>query len=437
MSDRVSRRDVSLWNVVVILFVLLLMPLTAAASPRGAQEEPPMTPVVETAVSPVETALPPEESLAATLQPAVATAQLYFPYVTRGPTPPQRIGYNVLDTNIARYPDAYQLDGGWYLNWSVQISPLRPRGMEFVQTIRVHQKLTCPLWSADAWNRDVCPYAQPYDYIIHPAWTTIAAAARANPGALWLIGNEMDRRDWKVNSVPPSTSGQDETLPETYAVAYHDLYSLIKSVDPSAQVAIGGVIQPTPQRLTYLSRVWDAYLSKYGTTMPVDVWNIHNFILPEHEDGRGAGVPPGISGDGIIYKSSLKHVDMEIFGQQIRAFRGWMKDRGQQNKPLIVSEYGVLYPEWYQSAFDAERVGNFMIDTFDYYLNTTDCQLGMSSDGCRLVQRWAWYSLDDDGAWSGSGLNEYGALFNRNTTRITDTGVRYRDWVAAHRGALN
>ena len=78
-----------------------------------------------------------------------------------------------------------------------------------------------------------------------------------------------------------------------------------------------------------------------------------------------------------------------------------------------------------------------MIDTFDYFLNAADCNLGMRADGCRLVQRWAWYSLDDDGKWSGTGLNEYGALFNRNTTVMTETWKRYRDWVAAHRGALN
>ena len=421
-------------NAAMILIAVLLMPLTAAASPRRAQEEPPATPPAVGADIAVTS--PPSDDVV-TSQPADAAAQLYFPYVTRGQTPPYRIGYNAIDSNITRYPDLNQLDGGWYLNWTVQMRPLRPRGIEFGQTIRVHQKLTCPLYSADAWNRDVCPYAQPYDYLISPSWTTIAAVVRANPGALWMIGNEMDRRDWKEEGPPPYTSGQDEMLPETYAVAYHDLYSLIKGIDPGARVAIGGVIQPTPQRLTYLSRIWDSYQSRYGVTMPVDVWNVHNFILPEHEDGRGAGVPPGMKGDGVIYNSSLSHVDMKIFDQQIRAFRGWMKDRGQQDKPLIISEYGVLYPEWYVPAFDAERVGDFMIDTFDYFLNTTDCNLGMPSDGCRLVQRWAWYSLDDDGEWTGTGLNEYGALFNRNTTIMTETGKLYRDWVAAHRGALN
>lgn len=369
---------------------------------------------------------------------ASAPAKLYLPLATKTQPPPNRIGYNVLDHDLSRYPTINQLNAGWYLNWSVIKYPLRPNGMAFVQTVRVHQELTCPLHSAYAWNRTICPYKQPLNYVVIPGWTAVADAVRANPGSWWLIGNEIDRRDWAVpnQSNPVSTSGQDEILPETYARAYHDLYELIKSIDPTAKVAIGGVIQATPQRLEYLTRVWNSYQSQYGTTMPVDVWNVHNFILPEHEDGRGAGTPPGISGDGIIYGYPQSHADMNLFDDQIRAFRGWMKARGQQDKPLIVSEYGILYPEWYVPEFNAAGVGDFMVATFDYFRTTRDCSLGMPSDGCRLVQRWAWYSLDDDGVWTQSDFNANGALFSRNTGQITATGIRYRDWVAAHLGEL-
>jgi hypothetical protein len=60
----------------------------------------------------------------------------------------------------------------------------------------------------------------------------------------------------------------------------------------------------------------------------------------------------------------------------------------------------------------------------------------MPSDGCRLVQRWAWYSLDDDGEWTQSGFNANGALMNYNTRELTVAGVSYRDWVAAYRDEL-
>jgi hypothetical protein len=74
----------------------------------------------------------------------------------------------------------------------------------------------------------------------------------------------------------------------------------------------------------------------------------------------------------------------------------------------------------------AADVQSFMIATFDYFLNTSDCALGMPSDGCRLVQRWAWFSLNDMGLEDG--FNPYGALFDPRTKQITATGVRFREY---------
>ncbi len=253
----------------------------------------------------------------------------------------------------------------------------------------------------------------PYDYTVAPDWTAIAQAVAANRGSLWLIGNEMDRRDWAIldqNGTPVASSGQDEILPETYALAYHGLYTLIKSVDPAARVAVGGVIQATPLRLEYLTKAWNEYQRLYGAPMPVDVWNVHNFILKERKNDYGAGIPPGSAAStGTVYPDE-RHADMAIFEAQIRAFRQWMKDRGQQNKPLIVTEYGILYS--HAGMDNLTVVRDFVINTSDFFLHEADCSLGYASDGCRLVQRWAWYSLDDDGIWTGSNFNEYGALYN-------------------------
>ncbi len=338
-----------------------------------------------------------------------------------------RLGFGASTGPITRFAEISSLKAGWYYDWGVRTNPARPNLMEYAQTVRVHQKLTCDLYSANAHDRTLCPYATPHDYVFSPSWQQIAAAARANPGALWFIGNEMDRRDWP-------NGGQDEILPETYAVAYHDLYHFIKSVDPKARIAIGGVIQATPLRLEYLTKVWNTYQQQYGTPMPVDVWNVHNFILKERADDYGAGIPPGSNAlQGVVYPTDRTHIDMTIFDQQIRAFRGWMKERGQQNKPLIVSEYGVLY--WHDGLEDPQLVQNFMIQTFDYFLHTKDCTLGYPADDCRLVQRWAWYSLDDKGTTSG--LNQYGALFDPTTLRITGTGERFRTYSLTNIQALS
>ncbi|RME51932.1 MAG: hypothetical protein D6790_19205 [Caldilineae bacterium] len=358
------------------------------------------------------------------------------------PPPALRIGYDVdvsagsdLTSSVVR-----SLGTGGVMDWTARRTPPTPAGVEYVQTVRVHQALTCPLWSENAWNRDACPYVEPHSYLTRPSITEVAAIAAANPGALWLIGNEMDRRDWHLG-------GQDEMLPELYATAYHDLYTTIKNADPTAQVAIGGVIQATPLRLQYLTRVWDAYRAQYGTDMPVDVWNMHNFILREVWNDYGADIPPGIphtTTDGRVYSSDWTHIDMSIFDEQIRAFRGWMAERGQQEKPLIVSEYGVLYShcaEWHWNGSDWECrkdfndqqvVIDFMLATFDYFLNARDCSIGYVADGCRLVQRWFWFSLDH-----GSTFNPHASLYDPKSNQLTPAGAAFRDWVAAHRADLS
>ena len=114
-------------------------------------------------------------------------------------------------------------------------------------------------------------------------------------------------------------------------------------------------------------------------------------------------------------------INRQIFDQQIRAFRAWMKAR-EQNKPLIVSEYGVLYSHVAELNV-AATVRDFMLWKFRLLLNTKDCSLGYAADECRLVQRWAWYGLDDPG----NEFNRYGSLFNFSTLKsrppVSATGI--------------
>ncbi len=344
-----------------------------------------------------------------------------------------RLGFDALSYlgSIYRYPEIRSLKAGLYTDWIVRSNPARPNDMDYVQTIRVHQELACGTRHNS--DREACPYAEPYNYVVYTPAGFIVQTAVANPGSLWMIGNEMDRVDWSGGA----HGGQDEMLPEVYAVAYHDLYHLIKDADPTARVAIGGVIQPTPLRLQYLSRMWDEYLWLYGEPMPVDVWNIHNFIIrevyPGYGDDWGAGIPPGLppdSPDAFVPDDDCTHIDMDIFDQQIRAMRQWMKDRGQQDKPLIVSEYGVLYvhPVCDEQEMESnEAVQDFMISTFDYFFNSKDCDIGYPDDECRLVQRWVWYSLDDTDKF-----NRHGALFNPYGKFITSTGQVYRQYCLDH-----
>lgn len=303
---------------------------------------------------------PPAEPLVPTPPPSASSPARAAPAAADLPAVPsyhrERFGVGVPIGPISDYA-VENLGIGWYLDWNVRLAPARPAGIAFWQMVRLSEKGYRP----DA--------------------ETIRAAARANPGSTWLIGNE------------PDVIWQDSVTPERYAELYHELYTLIKEADPGAKVAIGGVSQPTPLRLRYLERVLAAYQARYGRPMPVDVWNVHNFILREERDSWGVSIPPGFEEDaGILYEID-DHDRLDIFQDQLLAFRRWMAEHGQRDKPLVVSEYGVLMPAEY--GFDHARVQAFMYKTFDLLLTLTDAELGYPADGNRLVQWWCWYSLAD------------------------------------------
>lgn len=282
---------------------------------------------------------------------------------------------------------AGQLRAGWYVNWTSQPDPPRPQGMEYVQMVRVRgAKLS-------------------------PGGQDLETIARQNPGSLWIVGNE------------PDVPWQDSVTPTEYATAYREAYTLIKRADPTCQVAIAGVSQATPLRLQYLDMVLDAYRSRYGERIPVDVWNVHGFVLREERGSWGVDIPPGISVDQGRLFELQDHDNMGIFREQIVAFRRWMNDRGERNKPLLVSEYGILMPGDY--GFPPEKVRDFMFATFDFFTTATDPDLGYQADGNRLVQRWAWYSLSDT-------VYPTGNLFDPDTGQITSLGLAYGSYTSSH-----
>lgn len=290
-----------------------------------------------------------------------------------------RWGIGVAGGSLANY-DIAPLRLGWYLNWGISPSP---GGLMYGQMVRM------------------------YNGALRQDLGTITAVAEANPGALWLIGNEPDVR-W-----------QDSTTPGAYAAVYHQVHTAIKAVDPTAVIAIGGISQPTPLRMRYLDAVLASYRQQFGTEMPIDAWNIHNFILREERGSWGVDIPPGMADNqGILYEIEDSG-NLDHFRQQIVAFRRWMADRGYQNYPLIVSEYGIPMPVDY--GFPADRVGRFLTGTFDYFLSAADPALGYPADNYRLVQLWCWYSLSD--------ANYNGHLFDPATGGMTAVGAAWAAYV--------
>ena len=272
---------------------------------------------------------------------------------------------------------------GWYLNWNVDPRPVP--GARFAQMVRVNEGG------------------------FYPPLETIRRAAQANPGSLWLIGNE------------PDVKWQDNVTPERYAAIYGELHEAIKAADPSAQVAIGGVSQPTPLRMAYLDRVLAAYRAQFGGEMPVDVWNVHAFILREERGSWGVDIPPGMDVDlGQLYEIT-DHNDMNIFRRQITNFRRWMAERGLRNKPLIVTEYGLLMPASY--GFPPEVVSGFLVDTFDFFLTARDSELGYPADDNRLVQAFNWFSIADQTYPTSN-------LFDPETRNVSPVGETFKAYVS-------
>ncbi len=375
-----------------------MAPATSSPAPPAPSET--ASAVAET---PSPTAQPPTRSPAPpSPSPPVATSGTATPQTTTSaptasptaPTPTprpdpglltmrQRIGVVAPRTDIDQY-DVARLGAGWYLQSSKVQPPPRPGGMEPALFVGVTGDT---FWPPAAGLQDI---------------------ARRNPGTLWMVGNE------------PDVIWQSNATPEEYARVYHEVYGLLKAADPSSRVVIGGISQVTPLRLRYLDEVRAAYEEAYGAPMPVEVWNIHLAILREERGSWGVDIPPGLPDDtGILYEIG-DNADVEILKEQVWTFRRWMKERGERDKPLIVTEFSVLMPPEY--GFPFETVRSFMYDSLDFLLSTRDGQLGYPADGNRLVQRCAWYSVADT-------VYATGNLFDPETGQITPLGRAFAEYV--------
>ena len=332
------------------------------------------------------------------------------------------------------------LEAGWWVDFRATSNPAANVDSEYVRMIRFKQ-----MRDGDGGYLD--------GYTVWPTVDVLRTLVQNNPNQLWLLGNEPDRVDV-----------QDDMWPGMYARAYHDVYTLIKEEDPTANVANAGLVQFTPIRRQYLDKVWDKYLELYNTPMPVDVWNVHIYALPEVDVLSGnpsiAHVPLGTDIGLAKFTSGgsqqgcsdpldqtycfAEHDSMAIFEQQLRDVRQWMKDRGQQSKPLILTEYSILWPyeadaagcflqDEYGNCFDPPRVNTFLEETVALFENYTDPDLGMPTDNNKLLQQWLWFSTWSDEVGNSSNLLApgYRNMPAGSTDALSDIGNKFRTLGAA------
>lgn len=275
------------------------------------------------------------------------------------------------------------------------------------------------------------------------------------PGLTWLIGNEVDRGP--DESAGECVSSQGDMQPQVYARALHDTAEYIRQYDPSARTGLAGLVEVTPGRLQYLDIVWDTHIDLYGNPPDIDVYNMHIYILPEAKpDGtenniaafangtdpalakRESGGDPAACSDPNVY-CFAEHDDMAVYAEQVVAMRQWMKSKGEQQKPLINTEYSILYPyvedppgtcefliDENGECFTEDRVQDFMANSFAYMETAIDPNLGYAMDGNRLVQQWIWFSISATGAGNVSNLyNNDGS----NLTTIRQLGQQFMNHV--------
>ena len=334
--------------------------LDTPSAPSETAAFEPLIPTPESAVFPLA------DHFEANLYP-VKPVPLPEPY-----TPRWRAGIGVSFFSPLSF-DWPQSRPGWFLTWSINIGENEVGAYESAQTVHMDPPPGVEL------GMEFVPLVGMLRGNLHYSEQLLTELAALNPGRTWLIGNEPDVL-WQSNSSP-----------QEYAQAFHRAAVAIRGGDPSAQLAMGGLSQITPLRLAYLDQMWDAYLEEFGAPPQVDVWTMHAFVLREEAGSWGVGIPPGLGdiASGTLWEVD-DHDDLRLIEGQIRSMRSWMAEHGQRQKPLWITEYGILMPA--EFGFTTAVVRNFMLDSFDLFSTLRDPNLGYAADDDLLVQRWVWFS---------------------------------------------
>ncbi|MDD5467454.1 MAG: hypothetical protein PHS96_06585 [Anaerolineales bacterium] len=269
--------------------------------------------------------------------------------------------------------------------------------------------------------------------------TTTVITQPGNPEAVyvWNIGNE------------PDASLQDNISDKVYAERYFQLATIIRGLDTNDLLGFGSIVQPTPLRLYYLTKVMHYLKELAGNEANVlaliDLYTPHAFLLNEKPLEWGSQIPtfhepddPLIPDGWVITYDFDRTHDINYFKQYVREFRKWMMDPfgvegdlGDRNKEVWITEYGSLLtpipppgvpPQSWNVSDEVTR--DYMLATFDFLFGAEGISttVGLPEDGNRLVQRAYWYSL-----------NEYrwifgGSLFDPLNKQLTPVGRGFIDY---------
>ncbi len=216
-------------------------------------------------------------------------------------------------------------------------------------------------------------------FIVHcnqlePNAQRIGKAMQAGGASWWSLGNE------------PNDPNQDNVTPEEYAALYHQFESLADEA-PQCRLVPAGLGNADWRWAAEFRQIFER---KYGHYPKVYAWNIHDYMLEAH----------------------LDPYDVDVFKHRIVEFRHWMESIGDGHKPLLLSEFGVLYGSGCcnRPVDPPEKIREFMQDTTTWLVESN------------TVAAWAWFASD---------ARPYnGSLFDTEG-RLNELGALYRDLAQA------
>jgi hypothetical protein len=203
----------------------------------------------------------------------------------------------------------------------------------------------------------------------------LAEIMRENRGAWWAVGNE------------PNDPNQDYRTPAEYAQLYHEFHSWAKGIDRRARIIPAGFADAD---WPWAEAFRESYREQYGRYPPVDGWNLHNYVL-----------------DGDPY-------DLDEFKRRVIAFRHWILEIGDEDLPLFLTEFGVLYGAGCcdRPVDPPELTVAFMRGSVAWLAETD------------YVQHWAWFILNNAREFNG-GLHD-------GDGGVTIYGETYRELIEGH-----
>lgn len=164
---------------------------------------------------------------------------------------------------------------------------------------------------------------------------------------------------------------------DEYVGWYHDFCQFVHRLNPRIKVAPGDLQSAwgTLQGTELIEGYQKAYQKRYGRKMPIDALGLHCYLT--------GNKPPDWAKPEVVSTAA--------FPEKIRTMRSFMKGAGLQDTALVITEMGVFNHCCEPRLSDA-RLIEIMKAAIGFMEGPegVDPELGMPSDGGRLVQKWSY-----------------------------------------------